>query len=114
MAKSNIPQSNIGPICDAFGELKAQIAALELKLKPLKDQLASLGQGAYEGEKFRITVSESVRSTLDMEAVRAKLSQQFIRAHTTETEVTSVSAKARTAENVKNADLREAIAESRR
>jgi hypothetical protein len=50
---------------------------------------------AEEGELFRVTVTNAVRETLDMEAVREKLSPQFIRAHTKETFYTTVRVTAR-------------------
>lgn len=88
-------KSNIGPLVDEFGLLKAQIAALEAKLEPIKKQLGELEAGAYEGDLFRVTVSKYDQDRLDMDAVRAKLSRQFIAANTTTTSVTKIAAKAR-------------------
>lgn len=82
--------SNLSPIIDELGVLKAQIANLEAQEKALKDQLIELGAGCYEGQVFKVTVSVAERSNLDMKAVRAKLSPQFITAHTTITTVKSV------------------------
>jgi hypothetical protein len=96
--------SNIGPLIDDFGLLKAQIADLETKAKALHGQIASLGDGAYEGTFYRVTVSESERSKLDMDAVKAKLSPQFIRAHTSYTPVTTVRVSGRNAIDVKTVD----------
>lgn len=73
---------NLVPVIDDLGRLKAAIADLEKQEKALKEQLAHLEPGAYEGKLFRVTVSVSDRETLDMEAVREKLTPQFIRAHT--------------------------------
>jgi hypothetical protein len=42
-----------------------------------------------------LSISETVRETLDMEAVREKLSPQFIRAHTRETPVRTLKVVAR-------------------
>jgi hypothetical protein len=61
----------------------------------LRAVLIEQGPGAYEGELFRATVSESERATLDMAAVRAKLSRQFIQANTTVTPVVTVRVAAR-------------------
>jgi hypothetical protein len=82
---------------DELGWIKAQIADLVKREEALKVRIVTLGPGAHEGRLFRATVTESVRETLDMEAVRAKLSPQFIRAHTRETPVTTVRVVARTA-----------------
>ena len=85
---------------DILGHLLAEIATLELQAKVIKDALKTNGAGAYEGDEFRATVSVSERGTLDMAAVREKLSPQFISAHTKTTEVVIVKVVARTAKNV--------------
>ena len=93
--------SNLRPSIDAFGVLCAQIAELETQKKTLREALiGALGDGAFEGDHYRITISTADRETLDMKAVRAKLSRQFIAANTTVTEVTTVKATARNAINV--------------
>lgn len=101
--------SNTKPLIDAFGQLCAQIAQLEAEKKALRDQIVDiLGDGAFEGEMFRVTVALGTRKTLDMKAVRDKLSDQFIRAHTKEDIVITVKAGARNAINVANDVLEEA------
>jgi hypothetical protein len=90
-------QSNLAPTIDRLGQLKAQLAELAREEKELKAVLVEQGEGAYEGQLFRVTVSYSERETLDMDAVREKLSAQFIRAHTRTTPVTSVRVVARKA-----------------
>jgi hypothetical protein len=76
-----------------LGRLKAEIDEMQIREVALKREIASLGDGAYEGDCFRVTVSTSARTSLDLAAVRAKLSRQWIMAHTTEKLVTSVSVK---------------------
>src|SRR4051794_4391224 len=76
---------------------KAQIAELEREEEDLKAILIEQGPGAYEGEFYRVTISESERHTLDMEAVRGKLTPQFVRAHTIVTDVLTVRVTARNA-----------------
>lgn len=85
---------NIHP-ADALGELRAQRVEIENKEKVFHAMLIAMGEGAHEGEKFRATVSKSEREKLDMAAVREKLSRQFLAAHTTTTEVTTVRVVAR-------------------
>jgi hypothetical protein len=93
--EKGLPMSNTALI-DSFGILKAQIADLEAKEKDLRNKLiAEFGEGAFEGAFFRVTISKTVRETLDMGAVRKHLSRQFIKANTKETEVTIVKAGAR-------------------
>ncbi len=95
MAKSNLKTT-----IDALGALKAQIAELEIQEKALKASLGELEPGAYEGELYRVTVAKTDRETLDMEAVRAKLSPQFISAHTRVTPVTTIRVGVRTGKGV--------------
>lgn len=82
-------------IIDALGKLKAQIADLQKQEEILKRTIVESGITAEEGELFRVTVTNAVRETLDMEAVREKLSPQFIRSHTKETSYTTVRVSAR-------------------
>lgn len=89
---------NLMPLVDQLGYLSAEIANLELRQKQLEDELKAIGAGAYEGALFRATVSVADRKTLDMKAVRKKLSKQFIAAHTKTKEVMSVHVVARTGE----------------
>jgi N-methylhydantoinase B/oxoprolinase/acetone carboxylase alpha subunit len=91
--------NNLTSAIDRLGDVKAQIAALKKEEETLKAVLIENGVGAYEGDTWRATVSVAERSNLDLDAVREKLSAQFLRAHTTVTEVTSVRLTART--NVK-------------
>jgi hypothetical protein len=81
---------------DLMGQLKAQMANLDVEYDKLKSlMLEDAGIGAFEGETFRVTISITSRETLDMEAVRNHLSPQFIRAHTRTTESPTVRVTAR-------------------
>ena len=82
-------------LVDALGAIKADIATLTAREKILKDKLIALGESAIDGELFRATISTTERETLDMSAVRAKLSPQFMAAHTNIATVTTVRVVAR-------------------
>ena len=71
---------------DRIAELAAQIAELNAEKKQLTDELKNIGEGKYYGTEHYLTVAFSERATLDMKAVRAKLTPQFITAHTRVTE----------------------------
>jgi hypothetical protein len=86
---------NLAKLIDDLGLLRAQKAEIELAEKALKQALADLAPGAYEGEVFRLSVVESERETLDMAAVREHLSRQFIAAHTNVTSVRTLKVAAR-------------------
>jgi len=92
--------TNLSKIIDDLGALKARIADLETQEKALKQALADLTPGAYEGDLFRLSVSESERETLDMKAVREHLSRQFIAAHSHSTPVRTLRVTARSGKNV--------------
>ena len=85
----------ISATIDELGQLKAKIADLKKREDELKDLLEGAGVTKAEGDLFRVTITQSVRESLDMEAVKAKLSPQFIRAHTKETRYTTVRVSAR-------------------
>ena len=99
MARQN-EATNLTETIDTLGHLNAQIAELQTKVKAIKDSLGDLKPGAYEGQLFRLTLSHSIRETLDMDAVREKLSPQFITAHTRQTEVRTFKLGARTGKNL--------------
>jgi hypothetical protein len=82
-------------IVDEYGTLCAQMAALKNRQAELREALIAAGAVAVEGSLFRITVSTCIAESLDMEAIRAKLSPQFIVAHTIKTERTTVRCAAR-------------------
>lgn len=88
--------SNYNSLVDELGIVKARIAELEARENELKAAIVAKGVGPHEGQLFRATVSKYFRETLDLEAVREKLSPQFLRAHTTTKEITKVNVVART------------------
>lgn len=91
---------NLSPLIDEVGTLQAKVADLTSRIDEIKATLKELGAGAYEGELFRVTISTAARSNLDLDAVRKKLSRQFILAHTKESLVTSVKVTARTGKEI--------------
>ena len=76
---------------DKLALIRLQIAKLEASEKKVKDQIvAQFGIGYFEGDNFAANIIVADRDNLDMKAVRAKLSPQFISAHTTTQEVVTV------------------------
>jgi hypothetical protein len=65
--------TNLISTIDAFGDLKADIAELEIKLQAMKDSLADLEKGAYEGERYRLNVIEANGERTDWKAICEKL-----------------------------------------
>jgi hypothetical protein len=85
----------VADLCDKLGKIKAQIADLQKLEEKCKADLKATGVTEAEGSLFRVTVTSAVRESLDMEAVKEKLSPQFIRAHTKETSYTTIRVTAR-------------------
>jgi hypothetical protein len=98
-------KTNLTTLIDTFGALKAQIAALKIEEDILKVALADLEPGSYEGELFRLSISDSVRESPDkvlgaeikavVEDYRNTLSHQYLTAHTVKTNVRTHKACAR-------------------
>lgn len=82
-------------LVDEIGRLKAQLAEPLARLKAAEDALKALGAGRYLGMHYEGNVFIQSRDKLDMDAVRAKLSKQFLFAHTTTTDVKVLKVTAR-------------------
>ena len=84
-------------IADDIGSLRAQIADLQAELKTAEGVLKKRGDGVYEGNEYRCTVSSTERTTVDWKKVAAKLepSSQLVTAHTKHTPVTKLTCSAR-------------------
>jgi hypothetical protein len=70
---------------DNLGYFLAEAAEWIKKAEAIKKKIKKFGDGSYEGLFYRATCSEYDQKRLNMDAVRAKLSAQFIRANTTVT-----------------------------
>ena len=70
-----------------LADTKAEIAKLKEHEDFIKNKLIEFGEGAYHGDKHDVTVTEVERKTLDMKAVKKKLSRQFISANTKTTKI---------------------------
>jgi hypothetical protein len=71
-------------LVNELAEIRAQMQLLNQRESDIKETLKSYGQGTYKGTEHYAVVSEVTRKTLDMKAVREKLSRQFIQANTNE------------------------------
>ena len=98
-------KSNLSALVDAYGALMAQKANIEGEKKRMEKALADVPAGAYEGELFRLSISDTVLESDDdelktkirnvVEAYRATLSDQYVRAHTVKKPSRRHAAKAR-------------------
>jgi hypothetical protein len=92
---TTIISNHLTDTVDHLGVIKARIAELKTEEDRLRTILIENGPGAYEGEFYRASVFQSERHTLDMDAVRAKLSAKWIAKHTNSIEVITVRVVAR-------------------
>jgi hypothetical protein len=64
---------NVSDMVDAYGALKAEVAALEAKMKVIKDALQATGRDEFrEGKQFDATMSISNRECVSIKDLRAK------------------------------------------
>jgi hypothetical protein len=71
---NTIPTSEL---IDTFGMLKAQAAEVTQQLADIKDTLiAREGEFKGEGELFRLSLSHSLRSTVDKDAIIRALAKE--------------------------------------
>jgi hypothetical protein len=95
MSNVNYIPAELAAAVDEIGVLKAAIAPLEQRLKAAQALLKAQGDGRYSGTLYDANVFTSERSTLDMAAVKEKLSVQFLTAHTSVTEVVTIKVTAK-------------------
>jgi len=80
--KPALTETQVKELVDKIGLLKAQIAPMEEMLKTDIDKLKAMGVNLYLGNLYEVNVFDKEDNRLDMEAVRGKLTTQFITAHT--------------------------------
>lgn len=82
--------SNISPLVDEFGKLKAQVSDLEAKLAEIRKQLVECGQPVIEGSLYRIAVIKTIRGTLDTSAIKAAMPPSWLDRYTKFADVVTV------------------------
>ena len=80
---------------DRLAMINDAIKALETEAREIKDAMIADGALVYIGDTHKAVITFPERSTLDMKAVRAKLTTQFITAHTTTKMVPTVTVRPR-------------------
>lgn len=99
-------KSNLAPVIDRLGVVKALMADLKAEENELKASLGDLDLGSYEGENFRLTITAPEREKLSdelkarikevVETFRDKLSPQYRTAHITREATPTFTVRART------------------
>lgn len=88
-------EDTIKMLVDELGLLQAQVAPLTERLREQRAALGAFGDGEYDGELYRATVSTTERESLLAAKVREFLHPNQLRHCTQVTEVTSVRVVAR-------------------
>lgn len=81
---------NISTKIDRLGHLNEAIASLKAEADAIRREFKKAGITQGHTNEFDLSVSVSIRTYLDQAAVKAKLSPQFIAAHTRKAEVKSI------------------------
>ena len=82
-------------LADQIGHLNAQIAVLTEQLEALKKQAKDSGLSEIVGNTFVVTVSSSIRASLDTAKVKKELGQQWYDDHCKLAEVSTLRVKVR-------------------
>ena len=80
---------------DAWGALKFMIANLEKQIEPLREMLADMPEGEYNGKQYCLSVSEFPITVYDNKAIRALLPEKVLRKHTSKVEQRRMAIKER-------------------
>lgn len=86
--------SNLASLADLYAYAKAEADAAKKRADDLREQILAAGVDRLDGDRFTVTVSESVRRSIDAELVRELLSKEDLALVTKETPVASLRVKA--------------------
>lgn len=86
--------SNLISLADELGRLNAAKAELDAKISALKAEVKATGLNVIAGQHFTIKQSSAIRQTLDTDAVRKKMGQEWFDDHSKLAEVVTVTIKA--------------------
>ena len=82
-------------VIDELGSLKAQISNLQDAYNQKIAVFKEFGEGVYEGRAYKVTVTDSVRASLDSKIVKGFLTPAQIIEATKISEVTTVVLRAK-------------------
>lgn len=80
---------------DQLAKIKVRMELDKKAHAELLNSIKANGAGTYEGTEFDLTVSVTNRAIFDTKSAKAKLSRQFITAHTKVSEIVSHSWRAK-------------------
>jgi hypothetical protein len=91
----------LGPFVDDMGMIKAKIASYRVLYNDFRKLFIESGVRDLEGKRFRLTVSEEERETLDPEMARSYLTKEQIESCTRRTKCFVVNVTSRTGKSLK-------------
>lgn len=94
---ARLQEKDLHGMADELGKIRAQMANLKERESEIRDAFMEVGIKSLEDSRFRATVVESMRTTINWKKVAEKLnpSHQLVTAHTKQTPVTSIRVSAR-------------------
>ena len=91
MAKTTTkPVAITTDMVDELASVRDKLKALTAREKYLKEIFRKGGDAIYRGDQHQVEIKFTTRPQLDMEAVRAHLSAEWIEEHTGEVEVMNI------------------------
>lgn len=86
--------TTIPALADAYGEIDAQIKALEKQRDALKAEMLKRKTAEFEGDRFTILRSEYDRTALDTTALKAALGEDIVAEYSKTTTCTRLTVRA--------------------
>jgi hypothetical protein len=71
--------SNVAPLIDDLGDIRAEIARLEQQHDLMREQVASLGEGVHRGSRWTAEVKVQKRDRVDVTALRKTMPQVAVK-----------------------------------
>jgi hypothetical protein len=87
--------SNLGPLADELGEVRAQIAELKEREQELRSEILDVGEDRIRGERFTVGVQRREMMRLDIALIREKMGEEWVAKHSKPIKTTIVKVAAR-------------------
>ena len=67
--------SNLGPLADEFGEVRARLAELKDREQKLRSEILETGAACLRGDRFIVGIRQSQVTRLDVAMIRTEMGQ---------------------------------------
>lgn len=90
MTKSIFDNQSNEQLADELGDIEREAKELARRAKLIKDEIKARKVKAAQGSKFALTVTESIRQSLDSKAVKEAMGQSWFDDHSRLSEVVTI------------------------